>query len=449
MKHSLLKPGFVRDVLEPGVYPDGSGLYLAVNVSVGGKIISKGRFLQDKPNDFLIHKSWFYRYKLNGVEHRFGLGSVADVSLVAARGAVKKLRAQRALGINDNPVAERRAKRVSAQETAIRSKSESVSFDRCADEFLDSMKASWHDPEQARKDWLASLRYASAIFGQMPIAKLDTPLAMQCLRPLWNDKTETARRLQNRLERIWDFGKVMGYCNGGENPCRWRGHLDKLLPSVSVVKEAGHHPSMPYAAIPAFIPKLKADSSMAARALEFYIYAIVRPSEVLGMRWEEVDFKARIWTVPLDRKGRKGKKNQRKDFDSPLCDAAVALLEKLKATSTSELVFPGKGNKPLGESAMKDTLFRLVGAKRPIIDGKRVSNYVMSDGSEAPVPNGYRSSFRNWAGDMTMMAEEVVKASMSHVVGNKVEQAYMRDGSYFPRRVKLMKLWGRFVTSAK
>ena len=239
------------------------------------------------------------------------------------------------------------------------------------------------------------------------------------LKPLWQTRSETANRLRGRCERVWDFAKARGHCSG-ENPFRWRGHLDKLLPKRPLLTR-GHHKAMPFADVPAFIGRLRAMQGVAARALEFAILTAARSGEVLGAQWEEIDFQTKLWTVPAGRM--KGGREHR----VPLSERATLILNELHQARVSDFVFPGfKRGQPLSNMALDAVL------RRAKVDF---------------TVHGFRSSFRDWAGDSTAFARDVVEAALAHAIENKTEAAYRRSDALEKRR-RLMAAWATYCASA-
>jgi integrase len=272
-------------------------------------------------------------------------------------------------------------------------------------------------PEGDARRKKAHFEYCAAIRDK-PMSKLTTEDALRVLKPVWQKVPETASRLRGRCERVWDFAKAHGHCFG-ENPFRWRGHLDAVLPRRARLTR-GHHKAMPFTDVPAFIGKLRAMQGAAPRALEFAILTAARTGEVLGATWDEIDMTAKVWTVPAVRM-KAGKEHR-----VPLSDRAVAVLEELQQARISDFVFPGfKRGCPLGNMAMKAVL------RRAGIDA---------------TTHGFRSSFRDWAGDHTSFPRDVVEAALAHAIENKTEAAYRRSDALEKRR-KLMAAWDKYCNA--
>jgi integrase len=372
---------------KPGAYSDGGGLYLRVE--------SNGV------------KGWFFRYKRNGRSRKMGLGPTHAVTLAQARDRASECRS--VLFDGRDPIDERRSQRERAE------RAHSVTFRHSAEALMKSHGAGWKN-EKHRRQWQSTLEtYAYPVFGGLPVSTVDVALVLRVLEPIWHDKTETATRLRGRIEQVLDWAKVRGYRHG-ENPARWRGHLDKLLPARSKIRKVKHHAAMPYSEIPVLMAELRSNESISARALEFTILTAVRSSELLNARWPEFDLTNRMWVVPAERmKAGRGHR-------VPLCDRAV---EILKSTLTTDgFVFPGaRAGNPLSDMAMLQLLRGLRG--------------------EGLTVHGFRSSFRDWGAERTSFANELLEMALAHVVSDKVEAAYRR-GDMFEKRRRLMDDWAQY-----
>ena len=317
--------------------------------------------------------AWVFMIKRGGKQRPIGLGSARDVSLKDARELAEACR--RAVLLGRDP------------KTVLAEAAGELTFDAAARELIESMAPGWRNTKH-RSQWRMTLLgemvakdggtkktrydYCAAIRSK-PVSKLTTEDALRVLRPLWQTRPETANRLRGRCERVWDFAKAHGHCSG-ENPFRWRGHLDKLLPMRPRLTR-GHHAAMPFAEVPAFMGRLRAMEGVAPRALEFAVLTAGRSGEVIGARWVEIDFQTKVWTVPPERM--KGGREHR----VPLSDRAVGILKELHGARISDFVFPGfKRGRPLSNMALEAVL------RRAQID---------------VTTHGFRSSFRDWAGDST------------------------------------------------
>ena len=381
----------VKGIDHKGMYHDGGGLYL--QVSAAGT------------------KSWIYRFTLDGRAREMGLGPLNAISVAEARKRAAECRRMRYDGID--PIKARGALRYQKKLEGARS----MTFDVCAGAYIEAHKASWKNGKHAEQ-WRGSLRnYASPVFGSSPVQAIDLALVMKALEPIWQTKSETASRLRGRIESVLDWATVRGY-RKGENPARWRGHLDKLLPARAKIQKVVHHPALPYSEIADFMVSLRTQEGIAARALEFLILTAARTGEIIGARWNEVDLEEKIWVVPGARM------KAAREHRVPLSGPALAILKKMKEIRESDFVFPGgRKGKPLSNMAMLAVLKRM--------------------GRDDLTAHGFRSTFRDWAAERTTFPREVVEMALAHTIENKVEAAYRR-GDLFQKRRQLMEGWARF-----
>jgi integrase len=389
----------VERAKEPGMVADGGGLYL--QVTKGGR-------------------SWVYRFMLNKRAREMGLGPVALYSLAEARAAAQEARKLRHQGID--PIEARRATRAQTRLDAAKA----MTFQQCADAYIAKHRAGWRNGKHAAQ-WEATLAtYAGPVIGGLPVQAIDTALVMKVIDPLWVVKPETASRLRGRIERVLDWARVRGY-RSGDNPARWRGHLDHLLPPRGKVRRVEHHAALPYAELSGFLVALREQEGIAARALEFTIVTAARTGETIGATRDEVNWTDKIWIIRAERM------KARKEHRVPLCDRALAILREMKppdnaATAGAQFVFPGsKAGQPLSNMAFLMLLRRM--------------------GRGDLTVHGFRSSFRDWAAERTNFPSEVAEMALAHVVGSKVEAAYRR-GDMFDKRRRLMDAWGEYCTKA-
>jgi integrase len=371
----------------PGVYADGGGLYLQVTSETA--------------------RSWIFRYTLRGVAREMGLGSLNTFGLSEARATARKCRQLCHDGVD--PLEAREAGHAAAKLNAAKSKT----FEECAASYVEAHRAGWKNPKHVLQ-WGNTLKvYADPVFGSLPVQAIDTGLVLKVLEPIWTTKPETAGRVRGRIEAVLDWAKVRGY-REGENPARWRGHLDKLLAPRFKVRKVKHHSALPYDELPAFMAELRTQNGVSARALEFLILTGVRTGEALGARPGEV--KGKVWIVPPERM--KGGKEHR----VPLSEAALAVLAGMKDEG-AKFIFPGgKRGKPLSNMALLTVLRRM--------------------GRPGITVHGFRSSFRDWCAERTNYPREVAEMALAHAVSDKVEAAYRR-GDLFIKRVRLMEEWAR------
>lgn len=370
---------------KPGRYSDGNGLYLVV----AGNGIGK----------------WVFRFSWRGRVTEMGLGSVNGVSLAQAR--ERAVEARRTLVSGKNPIEVRRKAALVV--------SQKPTFGEIADELIEAKTSEWRN-EKHRAQWTMTLKKHCAALRSMPIDEIGTDEVLAVLKPIWRRTPETAARLRGRIETVIDAARARGHIARNEaNPARWRGHLDKLLPKRQKLSR-GHHVAMAYVDVPNFVCDLRSKNVLAAKALEFCILSAARSGEVYGATWDEIDFKARVWTIPAFRM------KAAREHRIPLSDELIALLRRLEAVRTCDFVFPGRAKKPLSNMAMKMVLRRM-----------NVSVTV----------HGFRSSFRDWAGNETDFSREVAEAALAHLVGDRAEQAYRR-GDALAKRRQLMDAWAQY-----
>ena len=374
-----------------GKYEDGGGLRLAVSKSGA--------------------KKWVLRFTINGKRREMGLGSFPDVGLADARAKASECRLQAAAGID--PIEERRV-----EPDAI------PNFTACAARYIRAHRGGWKNAKHARQ-WVRTIKtYAKPVIGAKQVDAISTENILKILSPIWTTKTETAKRVQGRIECILDFAAAHRY-RDSLNPARWRGHLDKLLPKPSRVKKVTHHPAMPFTEAPAFMDELARNDCVSAFALRFLILTATRTSEVLQAQWQEIDQEAAIWTVPADRTKTK------REHRVPLPDAAMAVIKALPNIEGNDYLFPGaRHGRPLSSMA----LLQLMRGMGYGVNGSR-GNYV---------PHGFRSSFRDWSGEASSFPRDVAEMALAHVIENKVEAAYRR-GDLFEKRRKMMGAWANFL----
>ena len=257
----------------------------------------------------------------------------------------------------------------------------------------------------------------------LKVDEIKTADIVAVLRPIWATKSETASRLRGRIERVLAFAEVRGWRPEGKNPAQWRGHLDAILPPARKLTARGHHVAMAYRDVPAFIDKLDAAPGMAALCLKFLILTAARSGEAIAARWDEIDMEKRIWTVPESRM-KAGSEHR-----VPLSDGALEVLKVLDPLRQGEFVFHGRdATKPLSTGAL-EMLMRRLKAKTATTGG--------------PTVHGFRSAFRDWAGDCTSFPREIAEAALAHRIGDAVERAYRRSDA-LERRRELMKAWSNF-----
>lgn len=398
-----LSARFVATNKEPGRHADGGGLYLSVS-SDGAR------------------RRWVFFYKLNGRQREMGLGSAQEVTLAEARKRAET--ARRLLSDGMDPI---EVKRAAEKPATI------PSFGEMADEYIAAHAPSWRNPKHIAQ-WRMTLSrvrdehgaltgdgYCIAIRA-LPVNEITTANVLAVLQPIWQAKPETASRLRGRLEAVLDAAKVAGH-RDGPNPAAWRGHLALILPKPGKLARH-HHAAMAHKDVPAFLAKLRLARGVGAFALEFAILTAARSGEVRGATWNEIDLDAALWTVPPDRM------KSRRAHRVPLSDRAVEILRTVLPLRTadddgSSLIFPGtRRGAALSDMTLTATMRR--------------------HGAGAFTPHGFRSSFRDWAGDATSFPREVAEAALAHVVGDATEAAYRR-GDALDKRRKLMQAWANYI----
>jgi integrase len=391
MKISATK---VATLKEPGRYAVGDGVYLQITGDSG--------------------RSWIFRYQRAGKARHMGLGPTDLLSLKEARDRATEARKLLLDGID--PIEARNLRR-----TQQRMKdAKAITFRTCAEQYIADNKVAWRN-EKHRAQWKSTLdTYAYPVIGALSVGDVDTGLVLKVLRPIWSEKPETAGRVRGRIETILDWAKAQGF-REGENPARWRGHLESVLPAKAKVAKVQHHKAMPYADLAAFMAKLRRNESMSAKALEFTILTAARTGETIGATRSEIDMVQKVWIIPGSRM------KASKDHRVPLCARAIEIIESLK--HNQEFLFPGANlNRPLSNMAMLEMLRGMTG------NGITV--------------HGFRSTFMDWGHEVTHYPKEMLDIALAHTVDDKVEAAYRR-GDMFEKRRKLMADWASYCAGAQ
>lgn len=378
---------------------DGLGLYL--QITAGGSA------------------SWIYRFKLQGRERYMGLGAYPDVTLSEARELAADNRKLVRQGVD--PLEARIEEEKIAQEAVI-------TFTSCAARYIKAHRRSWKNAKHARQ-WISTLKtYARPKIGKKAVDEISTQDVLEVLKPIWTSKNETAKRVQGRIENILDYAAAHGY-RDAVNPARWRGHLDKLLAKPSRIQKVNHHPAMPYDQVADFLKAVQEYSSMSSKALQFLILTATRTSEVLNAEWDEIDLENATWTIPADRM------KARREHRVPLSKQATTLLSSLPHVKGNSYVFPGmKRARPLSNMALLQFM--------------RGIGYGPSGEKGNYVPHGFRSSFRDWTGEVTSFPRDVAEMALAHTIENKVEAAYRR-GDLFEKRRAMMQDWADQISPQK
>lgn len=385
----------IKSLTALGHYSDGDGLFLQVTGNGA--------------------KSWLFKYRFGGKRREMGLGSLRKVSLAQAREEAARCRSH--LGRRVDPIEARDAGAKAGEQAKL----QLVTFDTAAKEYIAMNRAGWKSAKHAQQ-WENTLATYCTDPGQplseLPVKDVDTELVLKVLQPIWATKTETAGRLRNRIEIVLDYARAKRM-RDGDNPARWRGHLDAILPEPKKVKKVEHHAALPYKECPAFLRELLAtEDTPTGLALAFAVLTATRTSETLGATWDELDLDQRTWTIP----GARIKNGD--EHVVPLSDAAMQVLSRAEEMRCSTFVFPGRKTKsPLSNMALSMRLRQM-----------RADVTV----------HGFRSSFRDWASETTEFAREVCEMALGHRVDTKTEKAYRR-GNLLERRRALMVAWADYL----
>lgn len=383
----------VKGLIQPGRYGDGDGLWFQVR----------------GPEQ----RSWLFRFKVAGRERQMGLGPFPDVGLADAREAARQCRAQLRAGVD--PLDARQKARADSQAAS------AVTFRQVAGRYIAAHEAGWRNPKH-RQQWRNTLdAYVFPKIGNRPVASIETGAVTDLLEAIWREKPETASRVRGRIESILDFATARGW-RSGDNPARWRGHLDKLLPAHSKVTTVKHHSALPWREIRSFMAEVDRQESPSALALQFLILTATRTGETIGATWGEIDLAEAIWTIPANRM-KAGREHR-----VPLSTAAMAVLADAAKLRTSDTpatpIFPGaKDGKPLSNMALLMLLRRMERADL--------------------TAHGFRSTFRDWCAEATNHPRDVAEQALAHSLPDKVEAAYRR-GDLLEKRRRLMEDWAAF-----
>lgn len=387
-----LAPVDLKNLNKRGYYSDGGGLYFRVS-------------------EFNT-KSWAFRFTQAGKSREMGLGAFPDVSLKEARERAAESRKQLRDGID--PI----DKRQEIKSALLASRASALTFEQCAAAFIAAKEAEWKNAKHGDQ-WRNTLSaYAYPLVGKVLVRDVGQSHIMQILEPIWTTKTETASRLRGRIENVLDYATARGY-RQGDNPARWRGHLDKLLATPSKVAKVEHHPALPYPEIGSLMAELRKHTGLGARALEFAILTAARSGEVRGATWAEIDLDSGVWTIPAERM-KAGKEHR-----IPLSAEAVQLLRNLPRMNEFSLAFPSVKVKELSDMTLTAVL-------------RRMNRQVTA--------HGFRSTFRDWAGETTAYPREVIEHALAHQLKDKAEAAYAR-GTLFEKRRRLMADWAKFCNT--
>ena len=359
-------------------------------------------------------RSWILRAMVGGKRRHMGLGGFPDVTLAQAREKARQAREVIAQGTD--PIAERQANK----SALLARQSLEKTFRQAVQSYLEVHGDTWKNSKH-RAQWNSTIEtYAHPVMGHLLLRDIGQEQILQVLEPIWKSKTETASRVRGRIESVLDWATARKY-RAGDNPARWKGHLDKLLAAPSKVNTVKHHRALAVVETESFVTELRKRSGTAARALEFAIFCAARSGEVRGATWSEISIEARLWTVPAARM-KAGKAHR-----VPLSDAALLALGERGEKNGVDLIFPASRGKPLSDMSMTAVMRRMK------VDA---------------VPHGFRSTFRDWVGEHTNFPRELAEQALAHVLESKVEAAYRR-GDALEKRRAMMNAWAVFCTTAR
>jgi integrase len=391
MKHNQLTTRKVAAASKRGYYADGSGLYLQVSKSGT--------------------KSWIFRYMANGKNRDMGLGSISDFTLAEVRERAHKLRQQIKDGLD--PIDERRDSKIARHQAALRESASHMSFSDCAKAYLAEHSSTWRNNKH-RAQWASTLERANKAFGDLSVGSVDVDVLTKFLNPIWQATPVTGSRILGRIERVLDWAKARRF-RFGENPAKWEGNFEHLLKATP---KANHHAALPFEDLPAFMQELRSRDSISARALEFCILTAARSGETIGARWGEIDLNKKIWTVPGERM------KAGREHEVPLSGRAVEILEAMPRAG--EFVFWSIASQAISKNSMLKLLKSMNGGGLTV--------------------HGFRSSFRDWAGDRTNYPRDVIEHALAHRIKDKAEASYRRSSALEKRR-RLMEEWARYCSS--
>lgn len=387
-----MQPLQVNRLKDPGLHFVGGVAGLALQIAPGGS------------------KSWVLRVMVGGRRREMGLGGFPDVTLAGAREAARAARSKIKLGID--PIDEARATR----SALVASRAKDVTFQQCALDYLQSQEKSWS--AKSHTQWLTSLEnYVFPSIGQLLVRDVKLANILEILKPIWHTKTETASRIRGRIEKILDCAKATDL-RAGENPARWKGHLDVMLAAPFKIQETEHFKALPYVEVGSFMQRLKRVEGQGAIALQFTILTAARSGQTRGATWSEIDFNDGTWLIL------KARMKAKRDHRVPLSAAALQILKAQPRFADTDLIFPSSKGKMLSDATISAVLKRM-----------KVN----------AVPHGFRSTFKDWCSELTNYPREVSEMALAHTVGDKVEEAYRR-GDLYMKRLQVMEDWAEFCS---
>lgn len=384
---------------KPGMTNDGQGLYFRITPSGGG--------------------GWIFRYRSAGKLRDMGLGSFPEVSLQSAR--MKAADARKLIAHGMDPLRERDLEREAVQEAQRASNAKAATFERLVGDYIKAHGGGWS--EKWRKGWLSKMeRYAFPAIGRLPASEIETEQVVEVLKPIWNSKPRTADEIRGQIEQVLDAAKTLGW-RKGENPARWRGHLDNLLSrdAKKAARKRTHYPAMKWQELPALIAKLQGVETLSSFAGQLAILTGARPHMARFARWDEFDFESRTWSLSI------GRMKSRRAFVIPLADPVLELLRKIPRIEGSPFLFPGRGKSGVMHANAVRTL--------------------LHDLNHADITrHGFRSTFRDWAAERTSYPREVCEMALAHDERDQTEGAYSRT-DFLEKRRDLMADWASYAVS--
>lgn len=403
-----LTPKGVQALKKEGYFADSDSVGLYVQVAYRQK---DGKL--DKKHG--VARSWVYRYTSPtlGKVRMMGLGPCDVIPLAEARSLAKA--ARRLVTLGADPIDHRNASVMAEREAILREKASKMTFAACVDGYL-AEKLEHFKNDKHKAQYRETLRRAVAAFGDLNVALIDEPTIIKFLKPIWKETPETGSRLRGRIEKVLDWARVHRY-RDGDNPARWQGNLQHVF----TAGETKHHAAMPFAEVPGFMARLRERDSVSAKALELLILTAARSGEVRGATWNEIAPDYTTWTLSADRM------KAGKEHTVPLSKQAVALLKALPRIG--DYIFPGAvEGKPLSDMALLQQL-----------RGLDANGFAV---------HGFRSAFRDWAGDVGNFDREVIEHALAHQLPDKVEAAYRR-GTALNKRSLLMQAWANCCDHAE
>jgi len=385
-----LKPLAVSRLSDPGMHAVGG--VAGLQLQIGGP----------------SQKSWILRTTVAGKRRDLGLGSYPEIGVARARERALEAKDQARKG--QDPILVKKAAKAAAKAA----RDTAMPFSTAADKYIASHEKAWRNAKHVDQWRNTITTYANPIIGSVLVRDITTAHVVRVLEPIWTDKHETASRLRGRIESILDWGRVRGL-RTGDNPAKWRGCLDHLLPNISRTKRIQHHPAIPVGEVGAFMADLRKIPGASARCLEFVALTAARSGEARGALWSEIDMDLKLWSIPA------GRMKSGRPHRVPLNDQAIALLKGLERSG--ELIFPNPKGASLSDMALTAVMRRM--------------------GQEA-VPHGLRSTFRDWCGERMNYPRDVVEQALAHGLESRVEAAYYRS-DLFQKRIRLMRDWGAFL----